>query len=150
MTIKVKEKTLVDFDGCSQNALDSLVSLGSLKISGNVFLNYCTKLTKLPDGLIVGGHLDLWMCTSLTKLPDEFRVNGDLNLYGCSGLMKLPDDLNVAGDLNLCGCKGIQSLPVGLNVNGNICYDSETGFHWFEGDPGVIPDHLRNKLKFIS
>jgi hypothetical protein len=124
--IKIQEKTIVHLWNCSQEALDSFGSLEAVKVNGDLRLNYCTGITKLPDGLKVNGYLSLIGCTGLTKLPDGLKVDGNLNLFMCTGLAKLPED---------------------LQVEGVIYYDSDTGFSGHEHEPGVIPTRLKHKLK---
>jgi hypothetical protein len=123
--IKVRKETKVYLSGCSQEALDSFGSLNALKVDGYLGLWYCAGLKKLPDGLMVGGVLNLGYCIGLTRLPDGLIVAGGLNLGHCIGLTSLPDDLNV-GEV--------------------IWYNLKTGFCGHEHEPGVIPDHLKNKL----
>ena len=77
---------------------------------------------------------------------DALKVNGDLSLWRCTGITKLSGGLGVNGDLSLSGCTGITKLPEDLQVEGVIYYNSETGFYGYEHVPGVIPDHLKNKL----
>jgi hypothetical protein len=146
MKIEVIEETKVKLSECSQHALDSLASLGSLKILGNMSLNYCTGLTGLPDELKVAGDLNLWDCTSLMNLSDDMKIKGDLNLWSCTGLTGLPGGLAVIGDLTLYGCKGIKSLPDDLQVSRIFC-DAKTGFSGHEHEPGVIPESLKHKLR---
>jgi hypothetical protein len=123
--IDVEEETIVVLRYCSQEALDSLGTLDVLKVNGGLFL---------------------YSCTGLTELPDDLKVNGSLNLYNSEELTRLPDGLRVAGRLDLRYCAGITMLPEDLNVDGGIWYNSETGFFDRKDEPGVIPDHLKNKL----
>ena len=72
---------------------------GKTIFSGDLYLDGCASLTKLPDGLTVGGGLYLTGCTRLTKLPDGLTVGGWLSLEGCTSLTELPDNLKVNGDI---------------------------------------------------
>jgi hypothetical protein len=124
--IEVKEKTTVNLQWCSQEALDSFGSLEAVKVNGDLGLWDCRGLTKLPDGLKVNGYLNLIDCTGIARLPNGLIVGGYLQLYGCTGITKLPDD---------------------LHVEEKILYDSDTGFSGHEDEPGVIPKHLKRKLR---
>jgi hypothetical protein len=97
--------TAQDFRFRSQEALDAHVEKHGASFGGSLYLNGCTSLTALPDGLTVGGSLDLTGCTSLTALPDGLTVGGSLGLTGCTSLTALPDGLTVGGSLGLTGCK---------------------------------------------
>ena len=69
---------------------------------GSLYLEGCTGITSLPDGLTVGGTLDLEGCTGITSLPDGLTVGGYLDLRG-TGITSLPDGLTVGGSLDLRG-----------------------------------------------
>ena len=127
--IKVRKETLVVLRECSQKALDSLGTLDTLRVNGDLNLYDCKGITKLPDGLKVNGYLYLLGCTRLTKLPDDLKVVGELYFNNCSGITKLPDD---------------------LHTGEKIFYDSETGFYGHEDEPGVIPERLKHKLKYTE
>jgi hypothetical protein len=144
--IKIQEKTIVDLMKCSQEALDSFGSIEVVKVNGDLNLYYCTGITKLPDGLRVALRLSIKYCTGLTELPDDLKVGVNMDIQGCTGLTKLPGGLRVGGYLNLHGCAGLTELPDDLQVGGMIWYNSETGFHGHEDEPGVIPDHLKDML----
>lgn len=139
-----------------------------LKVSGSLFFQYCaglmklpkvlvvgqrldledcTGITELPEGLVVGGSLILSNCEGLTELPDDLIVRKDLNLSNCTGLTELPDGLIVRKDLDLRGCEGITKLPKDLQVVGKIWYNSVTGFSKSKDKRGVIPNHLKERLK---
>ena len=123
--INVKPSTHVQLRWCSQAALDSLGMLDTLRVDGD---------------------LNFYTCRGLTGLSDDINVKGTLNLSFCTGLTELPDGLTVGWSLALFGCKGITKLPDGLSVGEVIYYNSETGFFDRKDEPGVIPDHLKNKL----
>jgi hypothetical protein len=125
MTIKIEEKTKVDFTCCSQEALDSLSFL---------------------DGLKVNGYLNLFDCWRLEKLPQGFEVSGGLQIAWCRGITRLPNGLKVGGWLGIRHCPKITVLPEDLQVGETINYNGATGFYGYEHVPGVIPDHLKNKL----
>jgi hypothetical protein len=127
--INVEEETRVELRRCSQEALDSFGTLEVVKVNGDLRLYYCTGITKLPDGLKVNGYLSLWDCKGLTKLPDGLIVRGGVHLSRCSGIKKLPDDLHTGEE---------------------ISYDSDTGFYGRVHVPGVIPKHLKHKLKYTE
>jgi hypothetical protein len=61
-------------------------------VGGYLYMNGCTGLTALPDGLSVGGYLYLRGCTGLTALPDNLSVGGDLYLNGCTKQLKYDAD----------------------------------------------------------
>ena len=124
--INVEVETSVVLRRCSQEALDSFGSLEAVKVNGD---------------------LGLHRCTGLTELPDDLKVDGYLSLYGCPGIKKLPGGLSVNGDLDLGHCPGIKDLPEDLQVEGSIYYNEGTGFYGHMDEPGVIPDHLKNKLE---
>jgi hypothetical protein len=50
-----------------------------------------SKITYLPEGLMVYGSLDLGNCTSLTSLPKGLRVWGNLDISGTK-LAKFSDN----------------------------------------------------------
>ena len=103
-------------DGCT-----SLVSLpDGLTVGGSLHLHGCTSLVSLPDGLTVGGNLHLGGCTSLVSLPEGLTVGGSLYLDGCTSLVSLPDGLIVGRDLHLSGCTSLVSLSDGVTVGGNL------------------------------
>ena len=89
---------------------DNLVVEGRLNL-------YDTKITKLPDNLIVGGWLNL-RYAEITQLPDNLVVGGDLDLYN-TNIAKLPDNLVVGGCLNISHTK-ITELPENLVVGCNL------------------------------
>ena len=126
--IKIQEKTIVNLGRCSQEALDFLGTLDDLKVDGDLSLYYCAGLKKLPEDLMVNGYLFLDGCTGLTSLPDGLKVNGYLSLENCTGITKLPED---------------------LQVEGRIYYNKGTGFYGHEHEPGVIPKHLKRKLRMV-
>jgi hypothetical protein len=117
---KAHENMVVDgylyLDGCS-----NLASLPEgLQVSEYINLMGCTNLTSLPEGLKVGGSLYLDGCTNLTSLPEGLKVGGHLYLDGCTSLTSLPDGLKVGGHLYLEGCTSLTSLPEGLQVGGRL------------------------------
>jgi hypothetical protein len=124
--INVKPSTHVQLRWCSQAALDSLGMLDTLRVDGD---------------------LNFYTCRGLTGLSDDINVKGTLNLSFCTGLTELPDGLTVKWGLALFGCKGITKLPEDLQVEGVIYYNEGTGFYGHMDEPGVIPNHLKNKLK---
>jgi hypothetical protein len=63
----------------SNTSIDSLPY--NLKVGGNLILNNCKKITKLPPDLTVEGNLDLEH-TKITSLPDNLTVENDLYVYG--------------------------------------------------------------------
>ena len=87
---------------------DNLVVGGFLNLTG-------TNITELPEGLVVGGFLDLFD-TKITKLPDNLVVGGYLNLNGTK-ITKLPDNL-VVGDFLSMTNTDITELPDNLVVGG--------------------------------
>lgn len=76
-----------------------------------------TKITKLPDNLIVGSYLDV-SYTPLTKLPDGLIVYGSL-IMQMTMIDTLPDNLIVGADLTLSQCR-VSELPNGCVIGGNI------------------------------
>jgi hypothetical protein len=124
--IKVEGRTTVKLRRCSQEALDSLGTLDTLRVNGDLSFGNCSGLTRLPDGLKVDGYLFLDGCTGLTKLPDGLNVDVYLSLEGCTGITKLPED---------------------LHLRGVIYYNSDTGFYGHEYDPRVIPERLQRRLR---
>lgn len=86
-TIKYNDYTIVD----------GVLQLDDLRVEGSLFLNGCTALTALPDGLSVGGFLYLEGCTGLTALPDGLSVGRSLYLKGCTSITALPEGLSVGG-----------------------------------------------------
>jgi hypothetical protein len=165
--INIKEHTHVNFQRCSRESLDYLGSLYGFKVNGELVLNGCGKLTKLPNSLIVRGNLDLVDCDNLKKLPDDLKVGGtlylmrsmlknlpdnleigeDLSIWGSIELSSLPSSLTIGSDFYLGSCFKLKKLPDDLHVGGYIYYDSNTGFSGHVHEPGVIPDHLKHKLK---
>jgi hypothetical protein len=145
--IKVKEKTTVNLQWCSQEALDSFGFLEAVKVNGDLDFYRCKRLTKLPVDLKVAGELRLNRCTELTELPDDLIVGGGIYLYSCEKITKLPRGLIVGEWMNLGQCKGITKLPKDLTVFDDIWYNPETGFSGSVHEPGVIPVHLKHKLK---
>jgi hypothetical protein len=63
----------------SNTSIDSLPY--NLKVGGNLILNNCKKITKLPPDLTVEGNLDLEH-TKITSLPPNLTVENDLYVYG--------------------------------------------------------------------
>ena len=61
-----------------------------MKVGRNLYLENCTNLTSLPEGLKVYGKLDLRNCTSLKSLPKGLEVYNNLVIHN-SGLAKLSD-----------------------------------------------------------
>jgi hypothetical protein len=122
--IQVPELTIVSLMECSRQALNSLRRI---------------------EGLRVNGYLNLAGCVGLKELPRDLRVKEGLILRDTT--TEIPRDLIVGEILNLSYCKGIKKLPEGLTVGAKIWYNSHTGFFKHKDEPGVIPDHLRDKLK---
>ena len=54
---------------------------------------YESKITKLPDNLVISGWLNLFR-VKIKKLPENLRVYNNLYLYETK-IFKLPDSLNV-------------------------------------------------------
>jgi hypothetical protein len=82
------------------------------------YLDICkTKITKLPKNLVVGGYLDL-SYTKVSKLPENLVVGGYLNLYGTK-ITELPDNLVIGGNFDLNSIK-ITRLPDNLVVGGHL------------------------------
>ena len=107
-------------------SLRDFAAMKSPTIAGDLYLNGCTSLVSLPEGLTVDGNLHFYGCTSLVSLPDELIVGGNLNLDGCTSLVSLPNGLNVGGGLHLFGCTSLVSLPDGLNVGEDLIIDGCT------------------------
>ena len=72
------KKQFVEVDG-KKVELDVFLATKNLKVEGSLYLNGCTGLTALPEGLTVGGSLDLNGCTGLTALPEGLTVGGSLD-----------------------------------------------------------------------
>ena len=64
-----------------------------------------------------GGHLNLSQ-SKVTRLPEGLIVKGNLDLGG-THITRLPENLIVKGGLDL-GSTQITSLPKGLTVGGNL------------------------------
>ena len=88
----------------------------NLVVSGSVDLRY-TNITELPENLVVSGCLDLYL-TKITKLPDSLVVGGCLDLEG-SNIVALSDNLVVGGKLYLYDTL-ITELPDNLIAGGGI------------------------------
>ena len=63
----------------------------NLKVGGNLILNNCKKITKLPPDLTVRGNLDLER-TKITSLPPNLTVENDLYVYGTPLSKKYSED----------------------------------------------------------
>ena len=122
--IQVPELTMVTLKECSRQALNSLRRI---------------------EGLRVNGYLNLVDCVGLKELPRDLRVKESLILGHTT--TEIPRDLIVGEILDLIDCTRITRLPEGLTVGAKISYNSETGFYGHEDEPGVIPKHLKRKLK---
>jgi hypothetical protein len=77
-----------------------------------------TLITKLPKSLEVTESLD-FTYSKITELPEELIVGDHLSLYGCKDLKSLPDNLYVGGDLSIQRT-GITEFPIGMEVEGSI------------------------------
>lgn len=93
---------------------------GNPTISKGLNLYNNTKITSLPDNLVVGGSLSL-VCSNVSSLPKNLVVGDSLDLR-FSKIKSLPDNLIVCGWLDLSNTE-ITSLPknciIGwLNLNG--------------------------------
>lgn len=66
------------------------------KHKGDINLSGC-RFDDLPDGLRVGGDLVLDGCKNLKRLPRHLVVKGILLISYCSSLQKLPYDLKAGG-----------------------------------------------------
>jgi hypothetical protein len=125
-------------DGFISTANPGIISLpDGLKIFGDVKINACKNLAKLPKDFFVMGSLDASNCplissipeslvvgksiiltgTSIKIVPDSLKaVKGILFLKNCTKLKKLPDNLKVEVDLSLYGCSELKELPKNLFV----------------------------------
>ncbi|GBG28337.1 U6 snRNA-associated Sm-like protein LSm1 [Hondaea fermentalgiana] len=98
--------------------LEDCSSLESLpdslaRVGGELCLAGCSRLSKLPDYLIVEGNLDMRSCTSLTTLPNLLTVHGNTWLQDAWSLTKIPVTANFQGSkLDLRGCSSLRRLPV--------------------------------------
>ncbi|XP_043691780.1 disease resistance protein RPV1-like [Telopea speciosissima] len=119
-------------DGAIPNDFGSLLSLQTLKLSGNNFcslpasinqlshlelltLNNCPRLEllpELPSSLVM---LTAKCCTSMERLPVNMGLLSKLYmvlLNDCTRLPSLPDDLpSSLGTLNIEACKSLECLP---------------------------------------
>jgi hypothetical protein len=126
ITIKIEEETLVNFQKCTQAALDSILVL--------------------DDKIRVKGCLSFWGCTGITTIPRGIIVSEELNLWYCKNLVTLPSGIGVGLDLHLGACELLLSLPEDLRVGGRIRYNYRTGLSGHEHERGVIPNNLRKKM----
>lgn len=76
-------------------------------------LRRCRGLTTLPRGLRCF-ELNL-TGTKITSLPDDLVVRSILNLTDCDELAELPAGLKV-GTIESSGCRSLENLPEGLDV----------------------------------
>lgn len=74
--------------------LEIELSKDELENIDNLYLNY-TKITKLPDNLVVNGWIGLEN-TKISKLPKNLTIKDNLYIND-SGINNLPDDLKVGG-----------------------------------------------------
>ena len=86
------------------------------KIEGNLIIDGCTSLTRLPDGLQVGRAVHLEGCSSLTELPADLQIGTSLSLKRCTSLTRLPDDLRLENSLQLAECPNLTEFPKRLWV----------------------------------
>jgi hypothetical protein len=119
-----------------------------LMVYGTLDLYSCKQLTSLPEDLYVSMNLDLAQ-TSITSLPDGLQVGGRLNLENCTNLKSLPKGLEVGGSLDLENCTNLKSLPKGLEVGGDL-YILGTKLQKYTDDelremikPGYIKGEIR-------
>lgn len=99
----------IDLHGTKVTKLpDNLVVRGWLDLKD-------TKVTKLSESLAVGGNLYLGK-TPITELPESLVVGGGLDLYS-TNITKLPDSLIVGDYLDLEGTH-ITELPDNLTIGG--------------------------------
>ena len=103
------EKIIADFELATCHTLE--IKEGRPYYNDSLYLNGCTGITSLPDGLTVGGSLDLEDCTGITSLPEGLTVGGYLDLRGTG----LTDTSNVAWALSATARKKIsdaQNRPI--------------------------------------
>lgn len=82
----------LDLSGCC--ALEEIPST----VPGDLTLDYCDALERLPKRLTVGGTLSLHRCRRLTSLPEGLSVGRDLRVTACPKLLgDIPPDAHVAG-----------------------------------------------------
>ena len=104
--------------GCKGNLSLDMEPITSLptelkKVEGDLRI-YKTKITSLPEDLVVQGTLDVSF-TPISSLPKGLKVGGSLFLMQCENIETIPSDLQVRGDLNL-NYTNITSLPEGIDV----------------------------------
>jgi len=110
---------IADAASCEQEWIDENFKFpgrGRIETEGDLELNKCTELTRLPNGLTVGKDLRLEGCTGLTKLPEGLKVEWGLYLAGCTGLTEFPEKWSSVNYLDLSGCAGLTKLPERLKV----------------------------------
>ena len=110
-----------------------------IRLTGDLRIQNCPRLTTLPQDLEIGGALIL-RSVGLLRIPEGLKVPGYLGIYGCNQLKALPEGLElgsnvgvhdtplesmpsrlvVQGSLELRLCKTLSSLPAYLRVGGNL------------------------------
>lgn len=83
---------------------------------GRLWLNHCSALTCLPEGIDVY-FLDMRGCIELARWPEKGSVQiGRLNVRDCRQLTALPKWLSELGQVDLRGCANISELPDRLSI----------------------------------
>jgi hypothetical protein len=80
------EKIIADFKSATGYGLE--IRDGRPYYRGDLYLEYCTGITSLPDGLTVGGYLDLHG-TRITSLPEGLTVEGPSTCVARESLTRL-------------------------------------------------------------
>ena len=136
----MKEQSYTVEDSLILDGDTTLVALpAESNIEGDLSLQHCTSLHRLPEKLYVGLNLDI-SYSSVERFPEFFSVEADiigshsnlrsiaslertqmsLLLSHCEALEEMPDMLIVNGDLDLSYCTRLAQLPRKLIVRGNL------------------------------
>lgn len=110
----------------------SIVTIGeNVVVGGNLQAMHCEKLKNIEPGLIIkdGGDLKVDYCDNLSKLPDNSNIGGSVYVTNCPKISDLPKNTIVKWGAYVRGTKLQKRLLNGeINlVNIDNCYNTKIG-----------------------
>jgi hypothetical protein len=95
--------------------LDSEFPSDLTLVGGDLTIN-ASKITKLPDNLIVKGELFIGQCPNITVIPEGIKYKS-LSLFMCPAITSISKPKNKINDLTITDCASFTELPKGIKAD---------------------------------
>jgi hypothetical protein len=95
--------------------LDSEFPSDLTLVGGDLTIN-ASKITKLPDNLIVKGELFIGQCPNITIIPEGIKYKS-LSLFMCPAITSISKPKNKINDLTITDCASFTELPKGIKAD---------------------------------